>query len=234
MNPLSLRKAHRTLQRPCRRAIASAESGRAAGVCPRHWASYLDCTAAQHRCYVRFTTLPPESAGTASGRGRLMDRRIVVAGARSGPSPDARVTVGNGPSIAVLCAQEGAAVACTNRDVGAANTTAELCRREGAGAVTIGADLRDADSRARLVSEAHDKLDGLDGVVANVGHGNGQGLSDTSARQCHYSMTTALWFSSVQPRACGQGPVCPPTTLRRPPCFGRRIPVNVATGLVAH
>src|SRR3954462_2590445 len=114
-------------------------------------------------------TLSPESAGTAAGRGRLTGRRIVVVGAGSRPSPDPEVTVGNGRAIAVLCAREGASVACVDVNEEAARFTADLCTREGALAVPIVADVRDAAACERLVREAHNGLGGLDGVVANVG-----------------------------------------------------------------
>jgi NAD(P)-dependent dehydrogenase (short-subunit alcohol dehydrogenase family) len=124
--------------------------------------------------------LGEESAGTASGRGRLDGRRIVVVGAGSRPSPDPEVTVGNGRAIAVLCAREGAAVASVDVDKDAADATATLCAQEGTNAVSVVADVRDADACERLVAEAQAKLGGLDGVVANVGFGEGSGLAGTS------------------------------------------------------
>jgi len=125
-------------------------------------------------------TLAPESAGTALGRGRLTGRRIVVVGAGTRPSPDPEVTVGNGRAIAVLCAREGANVACVDIDEEAANLTAELCAQEGSSAVAVVADVRDAEACERLVIESHEKLSGLDGVVANVGFGEGNGLAGTT------------------------------------------------------
>jgi NAD(P)-dependent dehydrogenase (short-subunit alcohol dehydrogenase family) len=125
-------------------------------------------------------TLAPESAGTAAGRGRLTGRRIVVVGAGTRPSPDPDVTVGNGRAIAVLCAREGATVACVDVNEEAAKLTAELCAQEGAVAVPVVADVRAADACERLVREAHEKLRGLDGVVANVGFGEGNGLEGTT------------------------------------------------------
>jgi NAD(P)-dependent dehydrogenase (short-subunit alcohol dehydrogenase family) len=125
-------------------------------------------------------TLAPESAGTAAGRGRLTGRRIVVVGAGTRPSPDPDVTVGNGRAIAALCAREGAAVACVDVNEEAAKFTADLCAQEGTEAVPVVADVRDADACERLVREAHEKLGGLDGVVANVGYGEGKGLEGTT------------------------------------------------------
>jgi len=125
-------------------------------------------------------TLTDETLGTAPGRGRLTGRRIVVIGAGSQPSPDPEVTIGNGRAIAVLCAREGADVACVDRDRAAADETAQLCSAEGAKAVTIVADVRDAAQCEDLIRSAHRELGGLDGVVANVGYGAGGGLADTT------------------------------------------------------
>jgi NAD(P)-dependent dehydrogenase (short-subunit alcohol dehydrogenase family) len=125
-------------------------------------------------------TLTSETLGSAPGRGRLAGRRVLVIGAGSQPSPDPEVTVGNGRAIAVLCAREGAAVACVDKDEAAAQETTRLCIGEGAEAATIVADVRDAEQCERLVVEAHTLLGGLDGLVANVGYGAGGGLADTT------------------------------------------------------
>jgi NAD(P)-dependent dehydrogenase (short-subunit alcohol dehydrogenase family) len=125
-------------------------------------------------------TLALESAGTATGRGRLTGRRIVVVGAGTRPSPDPEVTVGNGRAIAVLCAREGADVACVDINEEAAKFTADLCITEGSESVPLVADVRDAAACDRLVSEARNALGGLDGVVANVGFGEGKGLEGTT------------------------------------------------------
>ncbi|OBK64271.1 oxidoreductase [Mycobacterium colombiense] len=125
-------------------------------------------------------SLSPGAAGTAAGRSRLAGRRIVVVGAGTRPSSDDEVTVGNGRAIAVLCAREGARVACVDVDEAAAESTAELCRREGSASVTVVADVRDADACERLVAESYEELGGLDGVVANVGFGAGKDLAGTS------------------------------------------------------
>lgn len=125
-------------------------------------------------------TLTPESAGTAPGRGRLTGRRIVVVGAGSRPSDDPAATVGNGRAIAALAAREGAQVVCVDVNETAAKVTADLCAHEGSRSIAVVADVRDATACERLVHDAHEKLGGLDGVVANVGFGSGQGLSGTT------------------------------------------------------
>jgi NAD(P)-dependent dehydrogenase (short-subunit alcohol dehydrogenase family) len=80
----------------------------------------------------------------------------------------------------VLCAREGADVACVDINEEAAEFTASMCAREGVRAISIVADVRDDDACERLVNEAAARLGGLDGVVANVGSGSGQGLAGTS------------------------------------------------------
>ena len=69
-------------------------------------------------------TLPAEAAGSAPGRGGLAGRRVLVVGAGTRPSPEPDPPVGNGRAISVLAAREGAAVACADRDAGAAEVTA--------------------------------------------------------------------------------------------------------------
>jgi NAD(P)-dependent dehydrogenase (short-subunit alcohol dehydrogenase family) len=127
--------------------------------------------------------LPPESTGSAPGRGRLAGRRILVVGAGTRPSPDPDPPLGNGRAISILAAREGASVACADRDAGAAAETAARVRAEGAGAEVVLADVTDPDACARLVTEATAALGGLDGVVLNVGVGLGRGLGGTTARQ---------------------------------------------------
>lgn len=103
---------------------------------------------------------------------------VVGAGTRVSDEPDA--PIGNGRAIAVLCAREGADVACVDINAEAAQLTARQCEAEGARTTTVVADVRDADACERLVTEAAEGLGGLDGVVANVGFGAGQGLAGTS------------------------------------------------------
>jgi NAD(P)-dependent dehydrogenase (short-subunit alcohol dehydrogenase family) len=128
---------------------------------------------------VAVVTLTPESLGTAAGRARLTGRRVIVVGAGTRSAAD-DAPIGNGRAIAVLCAREGADVACVDLNAEAAEMTASMCEREGVRATTIVADVRDAESCERVVLESRDGLGGLDGVVANVGFGAGQGLSGTT------------------------------------------------------
>ena len=115
-----------------------------------------------------------------SGTGRLDGRRILVVGAGTRPSDDPGAPPGNGRAIAVAVAREGATVACADIDRDAAEATAALVREEGGQAHVITADVADADQCSAMVTEAAALVDGLDGVVLNVGIGAGAWLKGTS------------------------------------------------------
>ena len=114
---------------------------------------------------------------------RLENRRILVVGAGTQPSPDPDAPVGNGRAIAVLAAREGASVACADRDEASARETASLVEAEGGRSAVLVGDVSEADACDRIVQEADDALGGLDGVVLNVGIGLGARLEGTSPEQ---------------------------------------------------
>ena len=124
---------------------------------------------------------PPEATGGTPGRSRLAGRRILVVGAGTQPCDDADAPLGNGRAIAVLCAREGAAIACADRDAAAAQDTAQRIASEGNRATVVVADVTDEAACARVVADADASLGGLDGVVVNVGIGYGRGLEGTDA-----------------------------------------------------
>jgi NAD(P)-dependent dehydrogenase (short-subunit alcohol dehydrogenase family) len=115
--------------------------------------------------------------------GRLADRRIVVVGAGTQRSDDPDAPIGNGRAIAVLAAREGAAVACVDRVAAAATATAELVEDAGGTAAVVVADVTDEADCARVIEESVGALGGIDGLVCNVGIGEGRGLEGTSAAQ---------------------------------------------------
>ncbi|MCU1355813.1 MAG: short-chain dehydrogenase/reductase [Acidimicrobiales bacterium] len=115
--------------------------------------------------------------------GRLAGRRILVVGAGTRRSDDPDAPLGNGRAIAVLAAREGASVACADVDRDAARATAELVREDGGHAQVVVADVADADACSTMVATAADLLDGLDGIVLNVGIGAGQWLGKTEPDQ---------------------------------------------------
>jgi NAD(P)-dependent dehydrogenase (short-subunit alcohol dehydrogenase family) len=115
--------------------------------------------------------------------GRLAGRRVVVIGAGTRRSRDPDAPIGNGRAISVLAAREGAAVACVDRDPDAAAETARLVdEADGTSAVVVG-DVSNEDACARVVEEAVGALGGIDGLVCNVGIGEGRGLEGTSVAE---------------------------------------------------
>jgi len=135
-------------------------------------------------------TLPAEATGSAPGRARLTGRRVLVVGAGTRPSPEPDPPVGNGRAISVLAAREGAAVACADRDAGAAGATAALVRNEGQTAAVVLADVASPEACAAVVAESAAALGGLDGLVLNVGIGLGRGMAGTTA--AHWDETFAV------------------------------------------
>jgi NAD(P)-dependent dehydrogenase (short-subunit alcohol dehydrogenase family) len=114
---------------------------------------------------------------------RLPGRRIVVIGAGTRRSDDPDAPIGNGRAMSVLAAREGAAVACVDRDRDAAEATARMVEGEGGAAVVVVGDVRDEADCAAVVAQSASALGGIDGLVCNVGIGEGRGLQDTSTAQ---------------------------------------------------
>ena len=125
--------------------------------------------------------IPVEGGGLAPGRHRLVGRRILVVGAGTQACPDADAPIGNGRAIALLCAREGGAVGCADRDEAAARDTLAQIEKEGGRGVVIVGDVSDAEACERIVAEAEQALGGLDGVVLNVGIASGARLAGTDA-----------------------------------------------------
>jgi NAD(P)-dependent dehydrogenase (short-subunit alcohol dehydrogenase family) len=115
--------------------------------------------------------------------GSLSGRKVLVVGAGTRPSDDADAPVGNGRAIAVVAGRAGATVACADVDVDAAAVTAGLVEAEGAIAHVLGVDVTDAGACAGLVVAARAAMDGLDGLVLNVGIGAGMGMAGTTPEQ---------------------------------------------------
>jgi NAD(P)-dependent dehydrogenase (short-subunit alcohol dehydrogenase family) len=114
---------------------------------------------------------------------RLAGRRIVVVGAGTRPAHDPDAPLGNGRAIAILAAREGAAVVCVDRDRDAAEQTARLAEAEGGSAVVVVGDVVNEEECERIVDESVRAMGGVDGLVCNVGIGEGRGLAGTSVAQ---------------------------------------------------
>jgi NAD(P)-dependent dehydrogenase (short-subunit alcohol dehydrogenase family) len=136
--------------------------------------------------------IPEEAQGRAPGRGRLAGRRILVVGAGTRPSPEPDAPIGNGRATALLCAREGARVACADVDEAAARETLERIEKEGGEAALVVADVARPEDCERLVAESDAALGGLDGVVLNVGIGLGRGLEGTRVEDWDRTLSVNL------------------------------------------
>jgi NAD(P)-dependent dehydrogenase (short-subunit alcohol dehydrogenase family) len=115
--------------------------------------------------------------------GALEGRKILVVGAGTQASTDPDAPVGNGRAIAVTAGRAGAVVTCADINAESASLTAALVEAEGARAHVLIADVTDATACAGLIEAATTAMDGLDGLVLNVGTGAGMGMGGTTPEQ---------------------------------------------------
>jgi NAD(P)-dependent dehydrogenase (short-subunit alcohol dehydrogenase family) len=125
--------------------------------------------------------LTPEASGASLGRERLARRRILIVGAGQQSYGIENPPIGNGRAISRLLAREGAHVAIADVDGAAVEETARQVHTEGLAAIAIVADASEPSEIERMVSNACTGLDGIDGLVVNVGIAGGWGLEHTSA-----------------------------------------------------
>ncbi len=123
-----------------------------------------------------------ETLGLAPSRNRMEGRAIMVVGAgqrrlEGEPMPP----IGNGRAISLLCAREGAAIACADLDAQSAGETVDLIKKNGNSAMPVVVDVSDPDAIERAVREATQGLGHLDGLVLNVGIGGPSGLANQTA-----------------------------------------------------
>jgi len=118
-----------------------------------------------------------ETLGAARASERLAGRRVLVVGAGQRLTVDADPPIGNGRAIAVLCAREGA-VACLDIVAEAAEDARRQIAGEGGKAVALVADVADPAAIERSLDESVVALEGLDGIVLNVGTSFGKQLAD--------------------------------------------------------
>lgn len=117
--------------------------------------------------------LPPESVGTAPGRGRLKGRKILIVGGGQRVLDATTDPVGNGRAMSLLFAREGASVAVADTNRASAEETVSLIDKEGGKAHAIEADISKPADIERMVAEAEAALGAIDGLVLNVGIGVG-------------------------------------------------------------
>jgi len=126
-------------------------------------------------------SLPPASTGTAPGRGRLVEKRILVVGGGQRDFDAATDPVGNGRAMCLLFAREGAHVAVADKNIESAEATVRLIHDEGGTAFALQADIAVESDIERMIDEAAKEFGALDGMVLNVGIGVGAlGLAGTT------------------------------------------------------
>lgn len=106
----------------------------------------------------------------------MAGRRVVVVGAGQTDYGLDDQPIGNGRAIAVLLAREGAEVFAVDIDPHAADETVAQIRTEGGTAHAWTADVADPAAIEEMVSTAHHRLGGLDGLAYNVGVPGPDGL----------------------------------------------------------
>jgi NAD(P)-dependent dehydrogenase (short-subunit alcohol dehydrogenase family) len=149
----------------------------------------------------RVVRTPPESSGTAPGRGRLAGRRILVVGAGQMTYELDDPPIGNGRAIAQLCAREAARVVCADRVPESAEETVRRILDDGGAASAVCADVTDPHGVAAMVAGAQHELGGLDGVVYNVGIGAAQGLERATPEAWDHVMSVNVRGAMLTARA---------------------------------
>ncbi len=76
---------------------------------------------------------------------------------------------GNGKTISVLFARQGATIAGVDRDLGAAQETQRIIREEGGACEVDACDVTDAEQVAAYVARVADRFGRIDVLVNNVG-----------------------------------------------------------------
>lgn len=139
----------------------------------------------------RTVHIPAESRGEESGRDRLVGRRVLVVGGGQSSFGLDDPPIGNGRAMVWLFSREGAAVAAADRDRTSLDETVAGAADAGSAVLAIDADVTDPEAVGAMVATAADGLGGLDGIVYNVGTGEGSaGLAGTTPDSWDRVMST--------------------------------------------
>jgi NAD(P)-dependent dehydrogenase (short-subunit alcohol dehydrogenase family) len=114
---------------------------------------------------------PPSPASTQASR--LTGKTVIVTGAGSQGGG-----VGNGQSIALLLAAQGAGVLCVDVQHSRADEVAQAIRAAGGRAESFCADVSDPAATVAMVAKAVSAFGSLQGIVCNVGIAGGGSLAD--------------------------------------------------------
>jgi NAD(P)-dependent dehydrogenase (short-subunit alcohol dehydrogenase family) len=108
----------------------------------------------------------------------LAGRKILVVG--GGQIPEDGDPPANGHAITLAAATEGATVCVADKSAEAAAATAMQVRQNGGTAFEHIADISDPPQVANMIERAAACMEGLDGLVLNVGFGSGLGIAETT------------------------------------------------------
>ena len=145
--------------------------------------------------------LPSEARGTAPGRGRMAGRRVVIVGAGQTDFQLPEQPIGNGRALAILLAREGAHVVVVDRDEASAGDTVELIRAEGGLADLQLADVAEPESIKAMIAAAQRQLNGIDGLVYNVGIPGPIGFEDNTPEAWDTTLNVNLRGAMLTARA---------------------------------
>lgn len=119
-----------------------------------------------------------ETLGVARPSRRMEGRTVFVLGAGQRPVPEDPPPIGNGRAISLLCAREGAIVACADHNAEAAAGTVDRIQSEGGKAYPFALEASQPDQIEAAIAEAKQRMGHLDGLVLNVGIGGPLGLEN--------------------------------------------------------
>ena len=144
--------------------------------------------------------LSDESRGESPGRGRLLGRRILVVGAGQGEHGVEDPPIGNGRATALLCARGRPRRRGRPRPRQRRRDRRSITDRAGE-ATALYADVADPTLIDVMVADAASSLDGLDGVVYNVGIGAGLGLAASTPEIWDFVLAINLRGAMLTARA---------------------------------
>lgn len=133
-----------------------------------------------------------ETLGRAPHGARMAGRAVLVLGAGQRKSPEADPPIGNGRAIALMCAREGATVACVDINAAAGNDTVAAIKKAGGNAYAMVADAAVPDQIEKAIADAIRLMGHLDGMVLNVGIGGPAGLADQTVELWDAAMSVNL------------------------------------------
>ena len=147
------------------------------------------------------SNLPGEALGVAPGRSRMVGRRVVLVGGGQTDFQLEDQPIGNGRALAMLLAREGAHVVVVDRDEISANDTVELIRAEGGVADTLVADVSEPEGIEGMIAAAQRQLNGIDGLVYNVGVPGPVGFEENTADAWDTTLNVNLRGAMLTARA---------------------------------